>query len=204
MRKHLYNDVAFVDTETTSLRHDRRVWELAVHVRRPDGPPVRREWLIHTFDLDLGNADLKSMYMNGFYDRHPDVALSDPGVAPGTVVSEYEALFAFERLTRHAHLVGANTPFDAEVLDTRMRANGILPSRHHRTQCVETLVRGYLAAKGQAPPLDMRADDLYAMVGIDTADYRRHEAMGDVDIAIAVWDTVYWGRGWPEPAVPAA
>ncbi|MBO0875367.1 MAG: hypothetical protein J2P19_18450 [Pseudonocardia sp.] len=48
--------LCFLDTETTSLRPDRRAWEIAV-IRRDNGHQDQRVWYVAAADLDLGNAD---------------------------------------------------------------------------------------------------------------------------------------------------
>lgn len=77
--------LVFIDTETTSLRPDRRAWEVGliervpVVVRHPDGPDTsstedrEHHWFIDTEDLDLGNADLMSLKIGRFHERHPQM-----------------------------------------------------------------------------------------------------------------------------------
>jgi hypothetical protein len=141
--------LVFLDTETTSLRPDRRVWEVGLIVRTPETPPPwadpetrdeEHRWFIHADDLDLGNADPFSLSIGRFYDRHPDYA----GPADEGALPEEYVLRKVEELTRGAHLVGAVPNFDAEVLGARMRANGILPSWHHHLIDVEALAIGWL------------------------------------------------------------
>src|SRR5438034_2376774 len=119
----------FVDTETTSLRHDRRIWEIGLIVRgdHTDTQADREwSWLIQPNDLDLGNADPMSLKIGRFYERHPSGA--NPSLFPGDVETERFALAQVEALTRGATIVGAVPNFDTEVLANRMRANGICPS----------------------------------------------------------------------------
>ena len=64
--------LCFIDTETTSLRHDRRAWEIAVITREPGKPDQEKSWFVASEDLDLGNADLMSLKIGRFHERHPD------------------------------------------------------------------------------------------------------------------------------------
>jgi hypothetical protein len=153
--------ICFVDCETTSLRPDRRAWEVGlierrdVTVKHPDGPDtqetedVEHHWFIGAADLDLGNADLMALKIGRFHERHPDATLVRKTGVPGAWVSahsELSVLREVEKLTRGAHLVGAVPNFDADVLGARMRANGICPAWHYHLICVENLAVGWLNA----------------------------------------------------------
>jgi DNA polymerase III epsilon subunit-like protein len=180
--------ICFIDCETTSLRYDRRAWEIGLIVRSGDGSPdIEHQWFIRIEDLDLGNADLMSLKIGRFHERHPQarrIACSVPG--------EAEVLAEVERRTRGAHLVGAVPNFDADVLGARMRANGICPSWHYHLQDFETLIVGYLRGRGEpAPSLPWRSDDLSRLIGVEPpGDEDRHTALGDARWAARVWDAV--------------
>jgi hypothetical protein len=197
--------LCFIDTETTSLRHDRRAWEVGLIVRRVAAPDHEVQLLIRSEDLDLGNADVMSLKIGRFYDRHPQGR--GDGHLPGgaRLVSEADAMAEVEFLTRGAHLVGAVPNFDADVLSARMRANGICPSWHYHLVCVENLAVGYLGgseAFGRSPSGSVRqkirdlitppwkSDDLSAVLGIKVSDEDRHTALGDAKWARAIYDAV--------------
>ncbi len=101
-----------------------------------------------------------------------------------------------EAITRGVHLVGAVPNFDADVLGTRMRANGICPAWHYHLVDVEALAAGYLAsmAAGLAniDPLQLpwNSDALSAALGIAVSDEDRHTALGDARWARAIYDAV--------------
>lgn len=194
--------LCFIDCETTSLRPDRRAWEIGLIVREPirlvhpDGPDTYEDrdtehhWFIDVRDLDLGNADVMSLKIGRFYDRHPQIAaehLSSPAVR-----REDDAMRQIERLTRGAHLVGAVPNFDADVLSARMRANGICPSWHYHLQDFETLIIGYLRGRSEpAPSLPWKSDELSRLIGVEPpGDDDRHTALGDARWAVRVWDAV--------------
>ena len=183
--------ICFIDTETTSLRPDRRAWEIGIITRRPGLSDVEQAWFIEADDLDLGNADLASLSIGRFYERHPQYQLGrEPEFSE--CVDEGEALRHVEAVTRGAHLVGAVPGFDADVLGARMRAHGILPSWHYHLQDFETLIAGYLCGQGKPlPPLPWRSDELSRLIGVEPpGDAERHTALGDARWAARAWDAV--------------
>lgn len=199
------NRIVFLDTETTSLRPDRRAWEIGLIVREPGGPDVEHQWFIAAHDLDLGNADTFALNVGKFYERHPQYV---HGHWQTSLVSgEALALREVEKLTRGTHLVGAVVNFDADVLGTRMRAHGILPSWHYHLVDVEALAVGWLhrhaatlenrqATLNDATGLRQTAtppwnsDELSAALGVTVPEDERHTALGDAKWAMAVYDAV--------------
>lgn len=191
--------LAFIDTETTSLRPDRRAWEIGLIVRDPFAGEydIEKEhrWFVAADDLDLGSADLMALKVGRFHERHPGFSLRAAAAIP-PVGSEIEILAQVEELTRGAHLVGAVVSFDAEVLAARMRANGICPSWHYHLIDVEALAVGYLAAMPTSPTMHppWSSDDLTSMLGLDPVpDDERHTALGDARWARAIYDAVMGG-----------
>jgi DNA polymerase III epsilon subunit-like protein len=183
--------ICFIDTETTSLRPDRRAWDIGIISREPGGRDVEHGWFIDGRDLDLGNADPMALKIGRFYERHPHYRLDRESTGTDTE-SEYDALRLTEAITRGAHLVGAVPNFDADVLSARMRANGICPSWHYHLQDFETLIVGYLRGRGEpAPSLPWKSDELSQLIGIEPpGDDYRHTALGDARWAARVWDAV--------------
>ncbi len=201
------SSLVFIDTETTSLRPDRRAWEIGLYVRGAGHDQEKpHHWFIDWADLDLGNADPFALKIGGFYERHPDAATpmgkQDPwGITKGTR-SEQIALLESEEITRGAHLVGAVPNFDAEVLAARMRHHGIAPSWHYHLIDVEALAVGYLAATGKfVDPsggtlnlLPWDSDKLTGLLGLDPVSAAdRHTALGDARWARAIYDRVTGG-----------
>ena len=176
-------NLVFLDTETTSLRHDRRAWEVGLILRRPDKPDVEHSWFVDVDDLDLGNADLYSLKIGRFYDRHPQMAGEKPD--PFAFEDEAMVLMAVEAITRGATIVGAVPNFDTEVLGSRMRAHGICPSWHYHLVDVETLAAGALQL---APPWDF--DSLLAVHGLTYDEADRHTALGDARMVRDLYDAV--------------
>lgn len=165
---------AFVDCETTSLRPDRRAWEVAVILRRPGKPDHEQSWFVDADDLDLGNADLGSLRFGKFYDRHPAYATGERDT-----YEEASVLHALEELTRGAILMGSNPSFDAETLAARMRANDICPSWHYHVEDVPTMALGWLYGAGKPLPEVRKSDQISRACGIDPDAYARHTALGD-------------------------
>lgn len=210
---------AFTDCETTSLRYDRRAWEIAVIIREPGKPDDEHVWFVQADDLDLGNADLMSLKIGGFHERHPDCMGVVGGGIP--VLAERQAMLRLERLTRGAHLVGAVPNFDADVYANRMREHGICPSWHYHLQDVETLAVGWLNGRRsrqneivdgwplendgeQAPglvrwnspgpwdvPLPWKSDELSRLCGVEPpGEDARHTALGDTRWARDLYDAI--------------
>ena len=186
--------LCFIDTETTSLRPDRRAWEVGLIVREPGVADVEHQWFVHDSDLDLGNADVMSLRIGRFYDRHPQYAADRTPIHGVNIYSERVALTEIDQLTRGAHLVGAVVSFDADVLGQRMRANGICPSWHYHLIDVEALAVGYLAAGSRHPGQSLqppwKSDDLSAALGVTVSDEDRHTALGDAKWAMRIYDAV--------------
>jgi len=197
--------LCFVDTETTSLRHDRRAWEIAVITREPGRPDREMTWFIAAEDLDLGNADLISLKIGRFHERHPEYRNGGPETV---ALRERDVLRTVEAETRGAHLVGAVPNFDAEVLGNRMRANGICPSWHYHLIDIEPLAAGWLhrnaallenrqgtideaSAMREIARPPWKSDDLTRTLGLEPAsEDERHTALGDARWAMRVYDAV--------------
>ena len=174
-------NLVFLDTETTSLRHDRRVWEVAAIVRDHEkGQDLEHSWLVHFEDLDLGNADLMSLKVGKFFQRHP-FAIGDYV----KVRTEFRVLQDVEELTRDALIVGAVPWFDTEVLGNRMRANGLCPSWHYHLVDVEALAAGALKL---APKWDF--DKVLDAFGLTYDEADRHTALGDARMVRDLYDAV--------------
>lgn len=203
--------LAFIDTETTSLRHDRRIWEIGMIVRDDESEQDYTYWdkmYIDIQDLDLGNADPFSLRVGRFHERHPQMKYDNPvraayGGDAGSWRSELSVLTEVEWLTRDATLVGAVVNFDAEVLASRMRANGIAPSWHYHLIDIEPMVYGYLAGLRNCsdfrtteddltlPSLPWKSTDLSEAIGVDQPpESERHTALGDAMWVMRMYDKV--------------
>lgn len=172
--------IAIVDIESTSLRPDRRAWEIAIILRRPGQPDHEQSWFVEWHDLDLGNADLKSLEFGRFYERHPQGKRNVPyGYA--LPPSEEDVLLQVEELTRGAILMGSNPSFDAETLAARMRAHGICPSWNYHLEDLPTMAKGWLYGTGRPLPETWKSDQISLACGVNPEKYDRHTALGDCE-----------------------
>lgn len=174
--------LVFIDTETTSLRPDRRAWEIGYILRAPGVEDEEHTWFVNEGDLDLANADLMSLKIGRFHERHPDYS------GPGSPASERDLMEIVEGDTRGAILVGAVPNFDAEVLAARMRAHGLCPAWHYHLIDVETLAAGH---RGLRPPWGF--DDILTAYGLTYDEADRHTALGDARMARDLYDAVLGG-----------
>jgi DNA polymerase III epsilon subunit-like protein len=181
--------LCFIDTETTSLRPDRRAWDIALIVREPGKPDTEHQWFVDARDLDLGNADPAALAVGRFYERHPQYQDSDHDA-----FYEYDVLDTVEDLTRSGVLIGSNTGFDAETLARRMRARGILPSWHYRPVDVGALAAGFLTARDIPVEVPWDSGDLAAELGVYAPEEDRHTALGDARWVRAIWDTIHGSK----------
>jgi DNA polymerase III epsilon subunit-like protein len=182
--------IVFIDTETTSLRPDRRAWDIGLIVRDEGGVEAEHQWFVDAWNLDLGNADPFALKIGGFYERHPQGIRGDSYALPP---AEPDVLVQVEQLTRGAILVGAVPNFDAEVLGARMRVHGILPSWHYHLVDVETLAAG---ARQLQPPWSF--DAVLALYGLTYDEADRHTAIGDARMARDLYDAILRPTGATE------
>lgn len=192
--------IAFIDTETTSLRPDRRAWEIGLIARSTKGIDIEYSWFIDGPDLDLGSADPASLRIGGFYQRHPqmsgDGTTTRRPAGDDSLHDEFYVLYEVERLTRDAVIHGSNPGFDMDVLGARMRANGICPSWHYRPEDVPTLAKGWLLGRGVTNLLpDAKSDAISLACGINPDDFERHTALGDCRWMRALYDLVTTSKG---------
>jgi hypothetical protein len=191
--------IAFVDTETDGIHSGRKVWEVAVVRREPDGTEVPWQAFV---DIDLSTADPFGLRVGRFYDRHPlgrdfsglDQPRDERG--PGWIGTAHAAR-RVARLTHGAHVVGAVPSFDTEVLDRLLRGHGLIPAWHYHLICVEVLAVGYLRAKGVEidPPYSSEelAETLVGAGRLSAAEHERHTAMSDVRFAMRMYDAIMGG-----------
>lgn len=162
--------LCFIDTETTSLRPDRRAWEIAL-IRRDYQSMT--DWtdstlVMHIEDIDLSAADPAAMKIGGFYDRHAQYVLTrhhsfgipcppehlevlradaeDARQRRPLLTSESIAARQVEEWTRGAVLVGVGVAFDAQTLDPLLRDYGRVPSWHYSVVDVKAMAAGWLRA----------------------------------------------------------
>lgn len=182
-------NLVFLDTETTSLRPDRRAWEIATILRKPGEPDVEQSWFVEEADLDLGNADLMSLKIGRYFDRHPEARAGKDTMPHAATRWEAGVLPEVEAITRGAIIVGAVPNFDTEVLGRRMRKNGLCPSWHYHLVDVETLAAG---DKKLSPPWGF--DGILAAYGLVYDEADRHTALGDARMVRDLYDAILGGK----------
>ena len=184
--------IVFVDTETTSLRRPyrpagRRIWEIGMIRREPDG--TEREKGLLVYDVDLRDADPASLAVGRFHERHVrgnDHPLANPAAPDAPqVAEEAKAAATVQRWTTGAHLVGAVPAFEDLGLEDLLYRHGLCPGWHYHLCCVENLAAGKL---GLQPPWD--SDELSRKLGVEVSDEDKHTALGDARWAKAVYDAV--------------
>lgn len=180
--------LVFLNTETTSLRPDRRIWEIGAIVR-PAGAAdattdLEHRWFIDIDDLDLGNADPISLKIGGFYDRYPRMLAQFP--VGQRLYSEKRVMSVIEQITRGAWIIGAVVNFDTEAMSNRMRWHGVAPSWHYHLGDVESMAAGAL---GIRPPWGF--DDILAKLGLKYDEKDRHTALGDARMARDLYDRIF-------------
>jgi hypothetical protein len=178
--------LAFVDTETTGVHPDRRVWEVAV-IRRDERGEFTFLWQVN--DVDLSNADPFGLKVGGFYERHVSVTGGWDGPFddyPVMYRPEVEVARGVEQATRGAHLVGVVPSFDADCLDKMLRRHRLLPAWHYHLVDVEAMAAGWLRS---GPP--WRSDDLSRACEVDPPNEQdRHTALGDARWAMRWYDAL--------------
>ena len=193
--------LCFIDTETTGVHPDRRVWEVAI-IRRDDAGP--REVVMQVDDVDLSAADPFGLNIGRFYERHCEYGNDNNATRCGP-----ERLIArhVEEWTRGAHLVGTVPDFDARTLDPMLRRHGLIPAWHYHLIDVEAMAVGWIAgrARGNDPVVGLdgktihvgppwKSDELSRACGVEppTKD-ERHTALGDARWAMRWYDAMTGG-----------
>lgn len=205
--------LCFIDTETTGVHPDRRVWEVAV-IRRDERGEFTFLWQVN--DVDLSNADPFGLKVGGFYDRHVLITGGWDGPHDGNPVMyrhEAEVAKGVEKATRGAHLVGAVPSFDADCLDKMLRRHRLIPAWHYHLIDVEAMAVGWLhrdrphhVRSGDGRPVDWpegfdieghlpwKSDALARACGVEPpTDDERHTALGDARWAMRWYDAMTGG-----------
>ncbi|MBF9135349.1 hypothetical protein I0C86_41600 [Plantactinospora sp. S1510] len=193
--------IGFLDTETTSLElpglpeHDAefdcRAWEVALLLPRHDGV-VRRQWLIHQYDLNLDRADPEALRIGRFHERHPAGERYQPPAGPAPVLYREGQVWraVAEETAGRTVMWGSNVGFDMVRIQYRMSLWGIKPTWHYHPMDVPSMVLGWLVAKGLPLPEQIKSDTLSLAVGVDPADFDRHTALGDCEWMWAVYQAI--------------
>lgn len=165
-------DVAYIDTETTSLREPhrpggRRVWEVAI-IRTMEATKQLTVLWLQIADVDLADADPASLRLGRFHDRWSD-DYGDSGVSKqvtsqgGRVdlhrVWESEAAALIEEATRGAVIAGSNPAFDMANFADMLARHQLPATWYHHPRDVPNIALGWLAGRLQVRG-HMEDDDL--------------------------------------------
>lgn len=195
--------LCIVDTETTGVHRERRIWEVAIIRREPDGSTET----YHAFvsDVDLTHANLQSLNVGGFYERHPAYAdRRRPGtpmaeLPPGALYrSEAWVAADVEWLTRGAHVIGAVPNFDTESFADMLTRHQFAPAWHYHLIDIEALAVGFLRGSGLVDKITLpwSSDDLSRACGIEPpSEEDRHTALGDALWAMRLFDFIMGTTG---------
>jgi hypothetical protein len=200
------DNVIFVDTETTSLDHERgEVWE--VGLIENDG--TEHEWRL--FPQNLRAADEGALRITRFYERIEAAGFTEEFVEEGypkrprtvrranfwTRESRDMIAGTIAALTANKHLVGAVPWFDARFLAGFMGREGYVPAWHYHMVDVETFAAGYLrgrqkrAGRGSTdavqPPWSLAKIAEALNLDITDPQFEKHTAIGDARLARAIY-----------------
>lgn len=188
--------VVFLDTETTGLDPEtERIFEVAIIAGEKE-----HVWRIEPERSVVDRMHPKALEVNRYHER-----TQRPEWEWGAYIG---SLVEIADLIHGKHIVGAVPDFDTRFLAAEYkRAGGRVscPQWHYHLIDVETLAVGYLygrygtdagppvEAEGAAVRLPWDSNALSAAVGVDPARFPRHQAMGDVRWAMAIYDAVTRG-----------
>jgi hypothetical protein len=191
----------FLDIESTGVEDDADIWEFAA-IRRQDGEQTDLHLFVRHDPFKCAKLpDLPGKpFQTDHRARFPgarDGCIANGGWSPGTVTPE-RAAFEVWRFTAPVfdsrqvpHLVGCMPHVDVGWLKRIMRPAGYEPAWSYHLTDVENLARGWLRARDPRNPAigpPWRSDDVFRAVGVDPDQFDRHTAMGDVLLAVAVYD----------------
>lgn len=111
------------------------------------------------------------------------------GLDPDAPIWEFAAAM-IHMVTRNTIVVGCNPGFDLERIEKLLRRNNIEPGYHYHPNDIASMVLGFLAGRGQFPDQPWKSDKLASLVGVDSDQFPRHTAEGDVRWTRAQWDAM--------------
>lgn len=191
--------LVFLDTETTGLGPGRQAWEVAMVRREPDGTERATEFFL---PIDASHAEPGALDIGRYYQRHPHgvaISIIPPAERPAVndarpcppaavVLAVPKAARVLAQWTSGATIVGANPAFDVAVVERILRSNGFEPRWRYRTRDVEAMAAGFT---GDEDLGGLAA--CAAALGVEVNPELEHTAMGDVRVAMGVYDRVILG-----------
>jgi hypothetical protein len=172
----------WLDTETHRLPPGQRPWEIAL-IEDVGGAVSER--VIVVLDIDLTDADPKSLAMNGFHDRHP-LGIEFVGYTAGVMyLPAADAAAALDLCTADAEIVAAQPGFDLEGIAALLREHGFRPRWHYRTRCIESETAGFLQRDVGG------LQDCAKQLGIPVDPTAVHSALGDARLVRGCWEHIF-------------
>lgn len=168
--------LVFLDSETTGLHRNARIWELGMVVRSAGTPDV--SLLYQVTNVDMRGADPKALRMN----KHADRSAFPPD---GTqMLTEAALARLLSTLLVNVTIVGAVPSFDMEKIGLMLDRHGYDEVWHHRVMCVEAMTAA--VRRKEITGLTHAAHQFG--VAYDVADL--HTALGDARLARDVFDAI--------------
>lgn len=193
--------IAFVDVETTGT--DPRIhelWEIGIILRTGDGQE-KYAWFVRP--EHMGTADPTALRIGGYYERAAEhLPEHDPWNAvqtlppvtdkPSPACSAQAVARRVAKLLDGAKIVAANPAFDTAFLQAFLRANGELGCWSYRTDNIESMVRGWLAAcdMGAAAEDLNGLHDAARAVDVEPTLFATHTAIGGAELVAEIYDRV--------------
>lgn len=186
-------DLCILDTETLGTSPTAPTWEFAAIRRDTDDNGHTFEDTTHFFIrhnpahwLDELAKQPKGQQFIEDYKARFDVR---------EALDERSAAIMIHLVTRDADLIICNPVFDEPRLAAFLRRFDIEPEWHYHPWDIASVALGYACGRdGQPPGQPWKSDQLANTVGIDTTQYARHTAMGDVRWTLAQWDLITGGH----------
>lgn len=171
--------ICFLDCETLGLDPEAPIWEFAAVTVFPDGNEDPTRFCIR-HDQDDWLETLPLAFQDDYRTRYEHREALDEG----------DAALLINMVTNNAIIVGCNPGFDIERLTKLLLRNGIEPAWHYHPLDIASVAIGFLAGRGFPPRQPWKSDMLANGVGVDTGQFPRHTAKGDVDWTRAQWNNM--------------
>ncbi|OYN82953.1 hypothetical protein [Mycolicibacterium sphagni] len=180
----------FVDIKTLGLGRNAPTWEFAAISTPNLSRSARGDEIRFAIEHDSDNwlESLPEPFASDYRARY------DPSEAQ----TEQMAAYTISKITRRAFVVAREPAFHVDHVAALLRRHSIEPEWF----CVEgigSIVKGFLAARGELSDPPWNAADLSSAVGIDPADYEVHTAKGGVRWVKAQYDLVMAKRSQQLP-----
>lgn len=200
--------IVFVDTETNTLGHLARPWEIALIHRyaaaESGDRPADTEHVWHIEDPLPPGTNPAALALNGYYQR---CGAFTGNAHTFSFAPEWEVARQVHDQLAGAVLVGVGVHFDAAVLSAMFRRHGLpeqpwpyaildLKAATWGVFAVRTAVGVAEAQEADASNLPMRSEQLAAALGVEPpADDERHTALGDARWAARWFDALTGNTG---------